>query len=104
MPVLKGVSFPLSPGEVLGIVGPSAAGKSTLARMLVGVSKPNDGGVYLDGHNVYLWERGILRRHGRLSAAERSRCSTERSRDNIARMRDAGSARRARSRTPRRRS
>ena len=46
------------PGEVLGIVGPSAAGKSTLARMLIGVTKPTTGGVYLDGHNVYLWERG----------------------------------------------
>jgi ATP-binding cassette subfamily C protein len=56
--VIKGVSFTLSPGEVLGIVGPSGAGKSTLARLLVGVLKPNVGGVYLDGHSVYLWERG----------------------------------------------
>lgn len=56
--VIKGVSFMLSPGEVLGIVGPSGAGKSTLARLLVGVLKPNVGGVYLDGHSVYLWERG----------------------------------------------
>jgi ATP-binding cassette subfamily C protein len=58
VPVLKGVSFQLSPGEVLGIVGPSAAGKSTLARALIGVTKPTTGGVYLDGNNVYLWERG----------------------------------------------
>jgi ATP-binding cassette subfamily C protein len=56
--VIKSVSFSLSPGEVLGIVGPSGAGKSTLARLLVGVLKPNVGGVYLDGHNVFLWERG----------------------------------------------
>ena len=55
--VIKGISFSLAPGEVLGIVGPSGAGKSTLARLLVGVLKPNVGGVYLDGHNVYLWER-----------------------------------------------
>jgi ATP-binding cassette subfamily C protein len=55
--VIKSVSFTLEPGEVLGIVGPSGAGKSTLARLLVGVLKPNVGGVYLDGHNVYLWER-----------------------------------------------
>ncbi|MDR6870532.1 ATP-binding cassette subfamily C protein [Bosea sp. BE125] len=56
--VIKSVSFTLEPGEVLGIVGPSGAGKSTLARLLVGVLKPNVGGVYLDGHNVFLWERG----------------------------------------------
>jgi ATP-binding cassette subfamily C protein len=56
--VIKSVSFTLEPGEVLGVVGPSGAGKSTLARLLVGVLKPNVGGVYLDGHSTYLWERG----------------------------------------------
>jgi ATP-binding cassette subfamily C protein len=58
IPVLRGISFSLSPGEVLGIAGPSGAGKSTLARCLTGILKPTVGGVYLDGHSTWLWERG----------------------------------------------
>jgi ATP-binding cassette subfamily C protein len=56
-PVLRGVSFQLEPGEVLGVIGPSGAGKSTLARLIVGVWEPTAGGIFLDGHSTYLWER-----------------------------------------------
>jgi ATP-binding cassette subfamily C protein len=48
-PVLQGVSFKVNPGKGLGIIGPTGAGKSTLARMLVGLLAPVRGSVRLDG-------------------------------------------------------
>ena len=53
LPVLKGVSFQLEAGKALGVIGPSASGKSTLARLLIGVWPPSSGSVRLDGADVY---------------------------------------------------
>jgi len=50
--IIKDISFALSAGESLGIIGPSAAGKSTLARLLVGVWKPLQGTIRLDGADM----------------------------------------------------
>lgn len=50
--VVKGVSFSLNAGEVLGIVGPSAAGKSSLARAMIGVWPVGSGVVRLDGADL----------------------------------------------------
>ena len=55
-PVLKGISFALNPGDSLGVIGPSAAGKSTLARLLVGVWAPAAGHVRLDGAEIADWD------------------------------------------------
>jgi ATP-binding cassette subfamily C protein len=48
-PTIRGVSFRLEPGQALGVIGPSASGKSSLARLLVGVWRPQQGAVRLDG-------------------------------------------------------
>lgn len=48
-PVLHGVSFTLKPGQALGVIGPSGAGKTVLARALVGALVPDTGEIRLDG-------------------------------------------------------
>ena len=62
-PILRGVQFALAPGEVLAVVGPSAAGKTTLARLLVGLWPAQAGKVRLDGADVYTWDKAELGAH-----------------------------------------
>ena len=59
-PVLVNIGFSLAAGEALAIIGPSAAGKSTLARLLTGIWRPNTGAVRLDGVDVSTWSREEL--------------------------------------------
>src|ERR671924_1201334 len=51
---LEGVSFDVRPGEFLALVGPNAAGKSTLGLLLAGVLRPSTGAVLLDGRDLRL--------------------------------------------------
>ncbi len=63
MAIVRGVQFVLDPGEVLAVVGPSASGKTTLARLLVGLWRPMSGKVRLDGADVYTWDKAELGPH-----------------------------------------
>lgn len=56
-PVINNISFNLPPQSILAIIGPSAAGKSSLARLIVGAWRPSAGNVRLDGADVYTWDR-----------------------------------------------
>lgn len=62
-PVVKGVSFKVDPGEMVGVIGPSAAGKSTLARALLGIWPTMGGKMRLDGADIFNWKREELGPH-----------------------------------------
>jgi len=58
--VVRGVNMELNAGEALGIVGPSASGKSCLARALLGIWPTYSGKVRLDGADIFAWNRAEL--------------------------------------------
>jgi ATP-binding cassette subfamily C protein len=61
--VVQDVSFALKAGQGLGIIGPSASGKSSLARLIVGVWTPSRGKVRLDGAAIDQWSPAELGPH-----------------------------------------
>ena len=60
VPIVRGVQFGIQPGEVLAVIGPSASGKTTLARLLVGLWPAISGKVRLDGADVHAWDKAEL--------------------------------------------
>ncbi len=62
-PIIKGISFQLNAGESLAIIGPSAAGKSTLLKLLIGIWQPQSGEVRIDGANIKDWSDLTLGQH-----------------------------------------
>jgi ATP-binding cassette subfamily C protein EexD len=59
-PVIRNISFVAPAGAIVGIVGPSAAGKSTLVRALMGIWPPQHGVVRLDGADISTWDKHEL--------------------------------------------
>ena len=86
--LIKHINFKLMPGEILGVIGPSAAGKTTLTKLLVGILHPSIGHVHLDGAESYDWDHTELGKHiGYLP--QNIELFPESISKNIARMRDA---------------
>lgn len=56
-PIIRHVSFELKAGDALGVIGPSASGKSSLARLIIGIWQPSAGAVRLDGADIGRTER-----------------------------------------------
>lgn len=87
-PVLKQVGFKLPAGRTLALIGPSASGKSTLCRTLIGSLQPQQGSVRLDGAAIARWNREQASRHvGYMSQSVELFAGTVK--QNIARFTDA---------------
>ncbi|TGQ63622.1 type I secretion system permease/ATPase [bacterium M00.F.Ca.ET.162.01.1.1] len=63
LPLIKRVTFEVAAGETVAIVGPSQAGKSTLARLIVGAIEPRSGAIRIDGGDIRNWDPEELGRH-----------------------------------------
>ena len=61
-PTLANLSFEINPGEKVAVVGRSGSGKSTFAKLILGLYLPSEGNVFIDGHNLRALSRRSLRR------------------------------------------
>ena len=73
IPAVRGVSFDLRPGGVLGLLGPNGSGKSTTVSILAGLLEPSGGKVRLNGEDV---RDDLLATKHKSATCRKRRCST----------------------------
>ena len=61
---VKDISLQIRPGEVLGLIGPNGSGKSTVMKLILGIERPDEGQVLLEGVNVAGWPTHRIARQG----------------------------------------
>ncbi|MEM1426898.1 MAG: ABC transporter ATP-binding protein [Cyanobacteria bacterium P01_H01_bin.130] len=64
VPVVKGLSFEIQAGEMFGLLGPNGAGKSTTIRMITTLTRPSDGVISVQGHDVVRHSTQVRQRIG----------------------------------------
>lgn len=62
-PVLEGINLQIEPGEMIGLVGPSGGGKTTLVNLIPRLYDVTAGAIYIDGHDIRDIDLGSLRSH-----------------------------------------
>ena len=61
---VKDISLNIRPGEILGLIGPNGSGKSTVMKLIMGIERPDDGRVMVEGVNVAGWPTHRIARQG----------------------------------------
>ena len=70
---VRGLSFTVEPGEIVGLIGPNGAGKSTLVNLMSGFDSPTEGTISLDGRDVTRWPPHKRGRNGLARTFQHSR-------------------------------
>ena len=59
-PIIRAVNITIEPGEIVAVIGPTAAGKSSLAKLIIGILRPSTGFIRLDGADILNWKEEDL--------------------------------------------